>query len=32
MMNGLQSLNEWEAYFNYPAGGLLGVSEGLYPS
>jgi len=32
MMNGLQSLSQWEAAFNYPSGGKLGLLNAIQAS
>ena len=29
MMNGLQTVENWQAYFNYPTGSLLGVFNAI---
>lgn len=32
MMNGLQSLDQWEGYFNTPSGGTLGLFNAIQVS
>jgi len=31
MMNGLQTLKLWQAYFHYPTAGILGTMNAMYP-
>lgn len=32
MMNGLQTLDNWQEYFDYPTGGLLGLFNAIQVS
>jgi MFS family permease len=31
MMNGLQTLTQWRAFFGYPTGAVLGLMNAVYP-